>query len=76
LKKVFDMKRTMLCREVMVEIVKENIEPKWGLYNGAIGTVVYIVYHQGVKGKADGDHKTSEQPCVHRSKTHTVVWRN
>jgi hypothetical protein len=47
LKKVFDMKRTMLCREAMVEIVKANIEPKWGLYNGAIGTVVDIVYHQG-----------------------------
>jgi hypothetical protein len=31
----------------MVEIVKANIEPKWGLYNGAIGTVVDIVYHQG-----------------------------
>jgi hypothetical protein len=36
LKKVFDMKRTILCREAMVEIVKANIEPKWGLYNGAI----------------------------------------
>jgi hypothetical protein len=42
LKKVFDMKRTMLCREAMVEIVKANIEPKWGLYNGSIGTVVDI----------------------------------
>jgi hypothetical protein len=31
LKKVFDMKRTMLCLESMVEIVKANIEPKWGL---------------------------------------------
>jgi hypothetical protein len=41
------MKRTMLCCEAMVEIVKANIEPKWGLYNGAIGTVVDIVYHQG-----------------------------
>jgi hypothetical protein len=47
LKKVFDMKRIMICREAMVEIVKANIEPKWGLYNGAIGTVVDIVYHQG-----------------------------
>jgi hypothetical protein len=44
LKKVFDMKRTMLCLEAMVEIVKANIEPKWGLYNGAIGPVVDIVY--------------------------------
>jgi hypothetical protein len=42
LKKVFDMKRIMLYREGMVEIVKANIEPKWGLYNGAIGTVVDI----------------------------------
>jgi hypothetical protein len=47
LKKVLDTKRTMLCREAMVEIVKANIEPKWGLYNGKIGTVVDIVYHQG-----------------------------
>jgi hypothetical protein len=47
LKKVFDMKRTMLCCEAMVEIVKANIEPKWVLYNGAIGTVVDTVYHQG-----------------------------
>jgi hypothetical protein len=31
LKKVFDMKRAMLCREAMVEIVKANIEPKWVL---------------------------------------------
>jgi hypothetical protein len=36
LKKVFEMKRTMLCREAMVEILKANIEPKWRLYNGAI----------------------------------------
>jgi hypothetical protein len=41
------MNRTMLCREAMVDIVKANIEPKWGLYNGTIGTVVDIVYHQG-----------------------------
>jgi hypothetical protein len=47
LNKVFDMKWKMLCREAMVEIVKANIEPKWGLYNGAIGRVVDIVYHQG-----------------------------
>jgi hypothetical protein len=47
LKKVFDMKRTMLCCKAMVEIVKANIEPQWVLYNGAIGTVVDIVYHQG-----------------------------
>jgi hypothetical protein len=45
------MKRTMLCREAMVEIVKANIEPKWGLYNGTIGTVVDIVYHQGENPK-------------------------
>jgi hypothetical protein len=30
-----------------LRFVKANIEPKWGLYNGAIGTVVDIVYHQG-----------------------------
>jgi hypothetical protein len=47
LKKVFDMKRTMIFCKEMVEIVKANIEPKSGLYNGVIGTVVDIVYHQG-----------------------------
>jgi hypothetical protein len=46
LKKVFDTKRIMLCREAVVEILKSNIEPKWGLYNGSIiGTVVDILYH-------------------------------
>jgi hypothetical protein len=29
-----------------------------------------------VKGKADGYRETSAQPCVRRSKTHTVVRRN
>jgi hypothetical protein len=29
-----------------------------------------------VKGKADGYSETSAQPCLHRSKTHTVVQRN
>ena len=30
----------MLFRDAMVEITKVNIEPKWGLFNGTIGTVV------------------------------------
>jgi hypothetical protein len=43
LNKTFDMKKTILCRDAMVEITKVNIEPKWGLFNGAIGTVVGII---------------------------------
>ena len=37
----------MLCWDAMVEITKVNIEPKWGLFNGAIGTVVDIIFKQG-----------------------------
>jgi hypothetical protein len=37
----------MLCRDSMVEITKVNIEPKWGLFNGAIGTVINIFFRQG-----------------------------
>jgi hypothetical protein len=31
----FDMNKTVLCWDAMVDIKKVNIEPKWGLYNGA-----------------------------------------
>jgi hypothetical protein len=47
LNKTFDMRKTMLCRDAMVEITKANIEPKWGLYNGALGTVIDIIYKKG-----------------------------
>jgi hypothetical protein len=41
------MRKTMLCQDAMVEITKVNIEPKWGLFNGAIGTGVDITFRQG-----------------------------
>jgi hypothetical protein len=41
------MRKKILCRDAMVEIKKVNIEPKWGLFNGAIGTVVDIIFRQG-----------------------------
>jgi hypothetical protein len=31
----------------MVELLKTNIEPKWGLYNGASGTVIDIIFLEG-----------------------------
>jgi hypothetical protein len=34
------MRKTMLYRDAMVEITKFNIEPKWRVFNGAIGTVI------------------------------------
>jgi hypothetical protein len=47
LNSTFDMIKTMLCRDTMVEITKVNIEPTWGLFNGAIGTLVDIIFRQG-----------------------------
>jgi hypothetical protein len=47
LNKTFNMIKTMLCRDAMVEITKVNIEPKWGLLNEAIGTVVDIIFRHG-----------------------------
>jgi hypothetical protein len=47
LNKTFDMKKTMLCWDAMVVITKVNIEPTWGLFNGAIDTVVDIIFRQG-----------------------------
>ncbi len=40
-------KITTLCREAKVSIKGRNFCPKNGLFNGAIGTVVEIVYNQG-----------------------------
>ena len=37
---------TVLCRDERVEI-KRNYKPKWGLYNGSIGTVRKIKFAQG-----------------------------
>jgi hypothetical protein len=47
LNKTFNMRKTMLCLDAMVEITKVNIEPKWGLFNGAICTVLDIIFRQG-----------------------------
>jgi hypothetical protein len=47
LDKTFNMRKTMLCRDAMVEITKANIEPKWRFFNGTIGTVVDIIFRQG-----------------------------
>lgn len=35
---------TLLCRGAMVRIVDKNFEPRWGLYNNAVGSVVDIVF--------------------------------
>jgi hypothetical protein len=47
LRKTFYTRNTILCRDTMVEIAKVNIEPKWGLFNGSIGTVVDIIFQEG-----------------------------
>jgi hypothetical protein len=47
LNKTLDMRKKNLRRDAIVEITKVNIEPKWGLFNGAIGTVVDIIFRQG-----------------------------
>ena len=38
---------TMFCVGCLVSICGRNIEPKWGLHNGAIGKVIKIVYNPG-----------------------------
>jgi hypothetical protein len=43
LNKTIDMKKTKLLRDAMVKITKVNIEPKWGLSNGATGKLVDII---------------------------------
>ena len=47
LNKTYNMRKTMLCRDAMVELSKTNIQPKWGLYNGTIGNVVDIIFREG-----------------------------
>jgi hypothetical protein len=47
LNKTFDTKKTILCWDAMVEITMVNIEPTWGLYTGAIGTVMDIIFWEG-----------------------------
>jgi hypothetical protein len=37
-------KITNICRNAKVQLTGRNLEPDWGLYNGAIGTVKEIVY--------------------------------
>jgi hypothetical protein len=44
LNEAVDLKKTMLCRDAMVEICHRNINPKWGLFNGAIGKVIDLNY--------------------------------
>jgi hypothetical protein len=62
LNKTFNMIKTMLCRDAMVEITKVNIEHNWGLFNGTIGTT-----HEGMEWEA-GDQKTKCVPV--RLKVH------
>jgi len=45
---------TNLCRNARVQITGRNLEPDWGLYNGAIGTVKEIVYEHD-KSPIGGD---------------------
>ena len=35
-----------ICRGARVQISGKNFEPDWGLYNGAVGTVVEIVFNE------------------------------
>jgi hypothetical protein len=35
-----------ICRGATVQISGKNFEPDWGLYNGAVGTVVEIVFNE------------------------------
>lgn len=43
-----------ICRGATVKISGRNFIPKWGLFNGSIGTVIEIVYDND-KGPLDGD---------------------
>jgi hypothetical protein len=36
-----------ICRGARVQITGKNFEPDWGLFNGAVGDVVEIVYEEG-----------------------------
>ena len=35
-----------ICRGARMQISGRNFEPDWGLYNGAVGTVVEIVFNE------------------------------
>ena len=54
LNEAMDLKKTMLCCCAMVEICHKNINPKWGLFNGAIGKVIEISYAED-KNPNSGD---------------------
>jgi hypothetical protein len=36
-----------ICRGAKVQITGKNFEPDWGLFNGAVGKVIEIVYKEG-----------------------------
>ncbi len=38
---------TPICRKCLVSIQGRNFMPKWGLFNGAVGTVMEIIYEKG-----------------------------
>jgi hypothetical protein len=40
----YEMRKTMLYRAAMVELSNMNLVPKWGLDNGALGTVIDIIF--------------------------------
>ena len=49
----------LICRGSIVRLTGRNVEPDWGLYNNAIGTVVEIVFRPGQ------DPNNGDQPaCV------------
>ena len=39
--------KTLLCRNAKVAIKGQNFLPKWGLFNGAVGTVIHINFEKG-----------------------------
>jgi hypothetical protein len=44
LNNTYEVRQTIMCREAMVELSTMNIVSKWGLYNGAIGNVIDIIF--------------------------------
>ena len=45
LQECYDLKTTYLCRGASVELYKTNLKPKYGLFNGAMGKIVDIIFH-------------------------------
>ena len=43
----YDLKTTYLCRGATVELYKTNLKPKYGLFNGAMGKIVDIIFEDG-----------------------------